>query len=382
MKPRILLVDDEENVLQAYTRVLRARFDLDTAEGGEQALRLLEDRGPYAVLVSDMRMPGMDGVELLSKARVRFPETVRIMLTGNADQGTAIHAVNQGEIFRFLSKPCDSNLLTVTLDQAVRQHELITAERTLVEGTLKGAIRMLVDLLSLLDPISFGRAQEMGELAEEVAHELGMENSWVLGIASILSQIGLLTLPEGVATKIHAGTFLNSHERDLSNQIPEIGADLIRNIPRLEEVAEAVLYMNKNFNGTGFPVDARKEGEIPLAGRILRVVWDFERLQARRGEEARVLSEMGGRTTWYDMEVVRALGRVVHRSEPGPEAQQARQVSLHELRTGQVLLQGIETVEGLLVLPGGTRLNLAHLRKLRNFARLSGIREPLIVTEG
>ena len=176
MKPRIILVDDEVNVLQAYGRVLRARFAVDTAEGGEAALGMLSERGPYAVVVSDMRMPGMDGVELLAQAKGRFPDTVRIMLTGNADQGTAAEAVNRGEIFRFLSKPCDSALLIETIHQAVRQHELLTAEKALLEGTLKGSIRMLVDLLSLLDPISFGRAQEMGELAEGVAREMGMEN--------------------------------------------------------------------------------------------------------------------------------------------------------------------------------------------------------------
>lgn len=382
MRPKILLVDDEENVLQAYTRVLRTKFAMDTAGGGEQALQVLAEKGPHAVIISDMRMPGMDGVELLSRVKSRFPETVRIMLTGNADQGTAISAVNKGEIFRFLNKPCDSELLTSTLDQAVRQHELITAEKALLDGTLKGSIRMLVDLLSLLDPISFGRAQELAELAEEVAREMGMEHPWVLGIASILSQIGLLTIPEGVMTKIHAGTFLNSHERELANRIPEIGADLIRNIPRMEEVAQAVLYMNKNYNGSGFPADDKKEDEIPLGGRILRVVWDYERLLPRRGEESKVLGEMATRTTWYDLAVIRALGRCLGREVVRDREEAVFEMKLHELRIGQVLAEGIETMDGLLVLPQGTRLNLAHLQKLRNFARLSGISEPLHVREG
>ncbi|HLP31396.1 MAG TPA: HD domain-containing phosphohydrolase [Geothrix sp.] len=382
LRPKILLVDDEENVLQAYTRILRTKFKVDTAEGGERALEALMEKGPHAVIISDMRMPGMDGVELLARVKSRFPGTVRIMLTGNADQGTAISAVNTGEIFRFLNKPCDSELLISTLDQAVRQHELITAEKALLDGTLKGSIRMLVDLLSLLDPISFGRAQELAELAEEVAREMGMEHAWTLGIASILSQIGLLTIPEGVMTKIHAGTFLNSHERDLANRIPEIGADLIRNIPRMEEVAQAVLYMNKNYNGSGFPVDDVKEDAIPLGGRILRVVWDYERLLPRRGEESKVLSDMATRTTWYDMAVIQALGRCLGREVSRGREEAVIAVKLHELRIGQVLAEGIETMDGLLVLPQGTRLNLAHLQKLRNFARLSGISEPLHVREG
>lgn len=381
MKPKILLVDDEANILQAYTRVLRSRFAVDTAEGGELALAILAEQGPYAVLISDMRMPGMDGVELLSKARELYPDTVRIMLTGNADQQTATHAVNQGAIFRFLSKPCDSELLAGTLDQAVRQHELITAEKSLLQDTLKGSIRMLVDLLTLLDPVSFGRAQAMTDLAEQVGHEMGMDNAWVLGIASVLSQIGILTVPEGVATKIQTGTFLNSSERDLANQVPKIGADLIRHIPRLEEVADSVLYMNKNINGTGFPSDDLKGDQIPLGGRILRVVWDYERLRSRTGNGSGVLGEMSTRVTWYDPEVLRALGRCISKGEQNATAQMPRQVSLHELRLGQVLLTGIETVDGLLVIPEGTHLGMAHLQKLRNFARLAGIREPIVVLD-
>ena len=380
MKPRILLVDDEPNVLQAYTRVLRTRFTLDIAEGGAQALGMLEQQA-YAVIVTDMRMPGMDGVELLTWVRQRCPDTVRIMLTGNADQQTATNAVNQGAIFRFLNKPCDSELLGQTIEQAVRQHELITIEKSLLQDTLKGSIRMLVDLLTLLDPVSFGRAQAMTDLSETVAREMDMKNPWVLGIASILSQIGILTVPEAVATKIQTGGFLNSHERDLANLVPKIGADLIRHIPRLEEVADAVLYMNKNYNGSGFPVDDLKGDQIPLGGRILRVVWDFERLRSKPGADNSVLREMETRGTWYDSEVLRALGRCLGR-EPVPTLPPVvREVGLHELRIGQVIQCGIETADGLLVVPEGTQLGLAHLQKLRNFARISKIREPIKVLD-
>ena len=382
MKPKVLLVDDEENVLQAYTRVLRGQFSLDTATNGEAALDQLKRGGPYAVLVSDMRMPGMDGVELLALAKNLYPETIRVMLTGNADQGTATEAVNQGAIFRFLNKPCESEQLAKVLLQAVRQYDLVSAEKALLEKTLKGSLRMLVDLLSMLDPVSFGRAQEMASIAEGVGRELGMGQTWALGIASILSQIGILTLPDGVATKIQSGSFLNSHERELANRVPEIGSELIQNIPRLEEVAQAILYMNKNFNGSGFPEDGRSEDEIPLGGRILRVVWDYQRNVAIKNDPTAVIREMQSRATWYDPEVIQALDRFLVSSEPDAESLQPRLVELHELRPGQVLLAAIETSEGLLVLPEGTQIGMAHLQKLRNFARLSGIRGPFKVRGG
>jgi response regulator RpfG family c-di-GMP phosphodiesterase len=380
MPNKVLLVDDEVNVLQGYSRVLRKRFDLDVAEGGGEALRLFAEKGPYAVIVSDMRMPEMDGVELLARVKTDYPDTVRIMLTGNADQDTATRAVNRGAIFRFLNKPCDSELLAVTLEAAIHQYELVTAEKLLLEQTLKGTLAMLVELLGILDPISFGRAQVMANLAEGVARTLDLPNPWVLGIASVLSQIGILTIPDSVVTKLHSGSFLNSAERDIANRVPEIGANLIRHIPRLEEVAEAIYYMNKNVNGTGYPDDALKGDAIPIAGRILRVLTDYMNLLATKGSPAKAVADMENRTAWYDLMVVRALARTLKETQETEDEGLARELTLKDLHPGQVLTEGIETVTGLLVVPAGTRLGLSHLEKLRNFARLVGIREPIHVT--
>ncbi|MBU0961171.1 MAG: response regulator, partial [Proteobacteria bacterium] len=140
MTDKILLVDDEPNVLQSMQRQLRKRFNITTAESGNDALAKLKEQGPFAVIISDMRMPGMDGVQLLSRVKSTFPDTVRIMLTGNADQETATEAVNVGQIFRFLNKPCSTAVLATSIALAVRQYNLITAEKELLNKTLKGSI--------------------------------------------------------------------------------------------------------------------------------------------------------------------------------------------------------------------------------------------------
>ena len=110
MTTRILCVDDDSNILLGYQRALRKQFQIEVALGGEEGLAAVRNQGPYAVIVADMRMPGMDGVELLAKVREIAPDTVRMMLTGNADQQTALEAVNQGHIFRFMTKPCAGRL--------------------------------------------------------------------------------------------------------------------------------------------------------------------------------------------------------------------------------------------------------------------------------
>jgi response regulator RpfG family c-di-GMP phosphodiesterase len=301
------------------------------------------------------------------------------MLTGNADQRTAMEAVNQGAIFRFLTKPCASEALALALEAGIRQHQLVTAEKQLLEQTLKGTLELLVELLSILDPISFGRAQTMAALAEGVARDLAMPAPWVLGIASILSQIGILTVPDALVSKLHTGGFLSSAEREVAGRVPEIGFNLLRRIPRLEQVAEAIHYMNKNYNGTGFPADGRKGPDIPLGGRILRVAADYLTLLGAKGDSRQAVAEMEFRTTWYDLSVVRSLAKVLR--ETGPERPETGtvEVQVKELRIGHLLISAIETTSGLLLVPPGTRLGLTHLEKLRNFARLGGIREPITV---
>jgi response regulator RpfG family c-di-GMP phosphodiesterase len=381
MTHKILLVDDEENILQAYTRVLRRRFSFETALGGGDALQILQDLGPFAVVVSDMRMPGMDGVELLSKVKERYPDTLRIMLTGNADQTTAADAVNRGAIFRFLTKPCDPELLAATLEAALTQYRLAAGEKELLEKTLKGSIQMMVELLSLLDPGSFGRAQSMSVLAEEVATRLQMPNAWSMGVASVLSQIGVLTVPASVLAKLRGGAFLNTAEREIAQSVPEIGSNLIRHIPRLEDVAEAILYMNKNFNGTGYPKDERRGGEIPLGARILRVVNDYLTLLSTHDSSVSAISDMEVRTTWYDMGVLQALREVVE-EQPSDEPEALPvELPLERLRISQILAEDVVTEEGLLVLPKGTRLGKSHLEKLKNFHRIGEIGDLLPVFE-
>ena len=143
MNTEILFVDDDPDVLAGYQRSLRKDFKIDTALGGATALAQISSRAPYSVVVADMRMPGMNGIEFLMELERTAPDTIRIMLTGNADQKTARDAVNQGHIFRFLTKPCPQEELAFSLRAALKQYQLVTAERDVLERTLNGSARML-----------------------------------------------------------------------------------------------------------------------------------------------------------------------------------------------------------------------------------------------
>ena len=176
MNNKILCVDDDSNILQGYKRTLRKDYEIFIAEGGEQGLSTIEKDGPFAVVVSDMRMPGMDGVQFLSRVKTVAPDTIKIMLTGNSDQQTAMDAVNEGSIFRFLTKPCPPEVLAKTLDNGLEQYRLATTEKDLLEQTLNKSLQVLVDILAMINPTAFNRSTRVKKLAREIADKLKIKN--------------------------------------------------------------------------------------------------------------------------------------------------------------------------------------------------------------
>ncbi len=381
MSTKILCVDDEANVLQAYQRNLRKQFTIDTALGGEPALALMASQGPYAVIVSDMQMPGMDGVQFLMQAKEKAPDTVRIMLTGNADQQTAIAAVNQGQIFQFLNKPCSPENLALALENGVKQYRLITAERELLENTLNGCIKMLTEVLGSAEPHSFGRGELLRSYMRSFAECLHITQTWDLELAAMLSQIGCVTIPPELIKKSREGRGLSGAEKDMLVRVPEIGAKLLANIPRLDSVAKTVLYQNKNYDGSGFPLDSVTGDDIPIGSRILKVLSDLAQLESARVPKFKALGQMQGRVGWYDPRVLDAAFKCfdVYLEAPSAAKASSQAITFKELKVGQTLVCPIETKEGAVIVPAGTKVSAMVLEKLRNFQQLGGVKEPIQV---
>ncbi|MEZ5481386.1 MAG: response regulator [Porticoccaceae bacterium] len=201
MAERILFVDDEPNILQAYQRTLRKSFNVVPATGGKQALEIAGKEGPFPVVVSDMNMPEMNGAQFLSVMKEKYPDTVRIMLTGNADQGTVVSAVNVGDVYRFLNKPCSPEEMTSAINAALSHHRLLRAEKELLEETVKGSIQAMVEILSIASPRIFGYAPTIKDYMVKCAGQMGIGNLWELEAAALLGQIGAVTLPKAWWTK-------------------------------------------------------------------------------------------------------------------------------------------------------------------------------------
>jgi len=235
MGEKILFVDDEINILAGFKRQLRKEFSMEIALGPEEGMRVLKDRGPFAVVVSDLRMPVMDGIEFLANVRKMYPDTVRMVLSGHADLQTAIKAVNEGNIFRFLTKPCHPDTLAKVLTAGITQYRLISAEKELLESTLKGSIKVMTELLSLANPEAFGRSSRIKRYVAQVAKFMGITDSWRLETAAMLSQVGFVILPQEMLDKLYRGETLEGEEKELFDRHPVITADLLRNIPRLKK---------------------------------------------------------------------------------------------------------------------------------------------------
>ncbi len=379
MNDKILCVDDDANILAGYQRNLRRQFTIETALGGEQGLALIDKQGPYAVIVADMQMPGMNGVEFLIAAQEKTPDTIRVMLTGNADQQTAVDAINQGRIFQFLNKPCSPEALAQALTAGLKQYRLITAEKELLEKTLSGSVKMLTEILSITEPQSFGRANMLRDYSRLVGKAMNLEEPWEIEVAAMLSQIGYVTIPAKVIQKLQGHLGLTKTEEDMLARLPEIGSHLLSHIPRLEPVARIVLFQNKRFDGSGFPPEAVSGDNIPHASRILKALADLIELEEMGTPKPKAIAQMLMRAGWYDPKVMEAI-RVTLLDNETPPDDGRRAIKLRELRAGNILAAAIETGEGMVIVGAGTEISPVLLEKLHNFAQLSGIREPIYVS--
>jgi len=396
MEPKVLLVDDESKVLRGLRRFLFEKITVETAEGGEAALETLDREGPFAVVVSDMRMPGMNGVELLGEIKKKHPDTVRIMLTGNADQKTAVDAVNKGSIFRFLNKPCDAETLVAAIQDGIRQHQLITAERELIETTLAGSIKVLMDTLAILDPYAFGRATKLRQWAQKCAKYLDLTPSWKVAMAAELSLLGCVTLPPELQAKIREGAQTTSEENEILRAVPEVARKLIGNIPRMQDIADIVYLSSRGFDGSGFPENGPAGTNIPVESRLLHVLRDIIEVTGGDDPTPETFDHADLALSRYDPEIFSAVrtcltGAKAPSGKPvaptknvKPQAEAATQIETVSLPLGAVLdgdqlAEDLKFTDGGLVLAKNILLSDTLIARVRHHHKLRKITEPVKV---
>jgi CheY-like chemotaxis protein len=365
-RARVLFVDDEPAVLEALAVGLRRNFDVVTATSGALGLEYLRAEADFAVVVSDMRMPKMDGATFLALALDASPDTTRILLTGQADVAAAIKVINHAQIFRFLTKPCPRDTLRTALDSAVLQYRLVSGERVLLEQTLRGAVKMLVDVLAITSPAAFGRANHIKTRVLHLAGLLGVLDSWQLEIAALASQLGHIVLPHDVCNKLEHRISLTAAEQAMVIRAPEMTEKLLANIPRLETV-RAMLALHIRPPRRDPEADATTQ-LIQLGAHLLRVAIDLEALEPLCRDSARSpFAELGVPTELYDPEVIEVVDQLYAERAAAPRFT-IRSVPSAALEIGMVLADDVHLHNGALLVARGYEVTASFLERLKNFA--------------
>jgi len=361
MAEKILLVDDDPNILDGYRRGLSREFQMETALGGERALALATENGPYAVVISDMRMPGMDGIQLLSKIKALSPDTIRVMLTGNAEIDMAINAINEGSIFRFLSKPCSKEVMAKTLTAALLQYRLVTAEKQLLEQTLRGSIQVLTEVLSLVNPAAFSRAERARRYVHHVVTAMKLGNPWQYEVAAMMSQLGCVTLPPETIDAVYRGEKLQPNEQAQYDAHPRVAYDLLSKIPRLEPSAWMIEHQNEALSES--TPGGSQASDIRRGAEILRLTLAYEKLihnGTSRTEAVFILSHQEHNVS---QEFFNALVTL----DPNAEEAEVRKCQIEDLVPGMIVQQEVRTPDNTLLVSKGQEVTAPLLLKLKNF---------------
>jgi len=377
MTERVLFVDDEPNVLDGIRRQMRNRLDLETAIGAAAGLEMIEQKGPFAVVVSDMRMPEMNGARFLSKVNQIAPDTVRMVLSGQADLESTVAAVNEGHIFRFLMKPCDSEKLVAVVTSGIEQYRLVNAEKHLLENTLNATVQVLVEVLGLINPTAQRRAAQIGKYADSAIAALKPPDAWKYRLASMLSQLGCVALPPETLSKVHGGQPLNDEENKLYRSHPEVAGKLLGQIPRLEDVAGMVAGQLRTPAKELATGDTGSWNAQQLGAAILWTAVRFDQFV----DEGRSAQFAAHQIKQLAPHLPKAItDAMLTAPVTGGGRRESRTMAVNALGIGMILESDVLSVKGIRLVPKGVEITSSLLGRLRTIASGVGVAEPIKVS--
>jgi response regulator RpfG family c-di-GMP phosphodiesterase len=422
--PSVLLVDDEPNVLNAVKRLLRpCGYEISTAESGEAAISLLEQRS-FDVVVSDMRMPGMNGAQLLAEAHQRWPSMLRILLTGYADIDSAISAINSGGIFRYISKPWNDVDLTSTLQQAIsisalqrdklhlekltlQQNEALLVLNDSLELKVKArtedlqianqeislameklkknffaTVQLMSNLIEMRAPALVGHGRRVADVAKKIAGKMSLPLAITndIFLAGLLHDIGKIGYPDDMLLKPFPK--MSGDEIGISKKHPVNGAAALMSLPDLRGVAEIIRCHHERWDGQGYPSNLSGLN-IPIGARIVALANDYDAVQVGTLSAKRMNIEeaknyiIEGRKFRYDPVVVDAFSELIGRAIVPTKSSEELRLNANQLTVGMRLARDLFSPDGLLLLSTEYVLDEMLITQLREFEHSVGM--PLMI---
>lgn len=414
----LLCVDDEPGILSALRRLFRRTgYRVLTAQGGVDALEQL-NKEAIDLVISDMRMPHMDGVALLEQVKLRHPEVIRLLLTGYADMDSTVAAINLGQIQRYITKPWnDDELLLVVseaferraLEQEKRRLEALTARQNEALRTLNATLEEKVEartaelsnandrlkkhylssikafsgLLEQRGPQLMGHARRVADVARRTAQslKLGEADERDVFIAGLLHDIGQIGLPDAVLSK--AVPKMCHEEGEKYRLHPIQGEQILMSLDDMQGVATLIRAHHERFDGQGFP-DRLSGLGIPLGARILALAETYDDLQTGHlgssglsPEQARIVVGKG-RGTQFDPAVLDAFLSLFPVTKPPPPPAPALLLDANHLRPGMVLAKDLISDQGVLLLAVGHVLTADLILRIQSLQLRMG--RPLVVS--
>ena len=305
----------------------------------------------------------------------------------------AVAAVNDGNIFRFLIKPCPRPVLVRALTDAVDQHRMITAERVLLERTLRGSVAALFDVLNLANPLAFARAARIRQIVLEMVEAVHPKDAWRIEIAAMLSQIGSVVLAPEAVSKLNVGSPLSAEEQLQVNDLPGHAENLLAQIPRLEDVRRIIHDQTIPFEGCprvphapgghadGGHADGQPDegADVVTGAQMLRIAVDLEALEAGGIKRRVALGALARRKGAYDPSLLEALMQTGGLEDSDPDV---IQLLARELKAGMTVVRDVTDSAGRLLVGRGYQVNESLIERIRNLRATTVISEPIYVTLG
>jgi len=416
-QPILLCVDDEPNILSSLRRLFRGKgFQVRIAEGGKAGLALLETE-TVDLVISDMRMPEMDGAQFLEQVRARWPDTLRLLLTGYSDITSIIDAINRGEIYRYITKPWDDNDIVLIVRQAlerkalelekkrlealaIAQHEELlalnasleskvqarTAELQVANEQLKNSfvtsIKVFSTLIDMRGGNLAGHSRRVADLARKIALRLELDSKQVqeVFVAGLLHEIGKIGFSDDLLKTPVA--MMKPDQLDAYRKHTVQAEQLLMPLVDLRPVSDIICAQFERFDGTGFP-DQLTGQAIPMAARILTLASDYDNMQIGTltqrqltAEEARVII-VHGTGKRYDPAVVSAFVEVLGGQRSLRETKEERftefAIQANQLQVGMTLARDLITPSGLLMLSTDHVLDARLIQRILDFQRSGGL---------
>ena len=283
-KPTVLAIDDEENNLLLLNRTLRSSYNILLANSGEEALQIMEEHGnEIALIVSDQKMPQMEGTEFFKKITDNYPDIVKILLTGHSNIDILIDSINECHLFQYILKPFDPEQLCMIVESGIKKYELTSSKTQILKDLSElfyKTIKSIAFALDAKDKYTHGHSMRVTLYSLALAKQLNLPDSLLEEIetAGLLHDIGKIAIPEKILLKPGK---LTEEEFDVIKSHPELGEKLVYSIEKLKLISNWLKSHHERFDGKGYP-DGLLGEQIPISSRIIAIADTYDAMTSSR----------------------------------------------------------------------------------------------------